>query len=240
MAYEDFTAYTEVDEGDNITIIANSIYWDTPTRNLTGYIYKDKGIDHFDGDFTHKFRIYFAGLWNAALACHWMLSNTIGDQYALSTGSADGYTFYSYDNTERLYLRIWEDGIFTEDIWPAHGPQPGTWYYIEIVRDDDGGANNTGRLTSYIRTGSHTGALQDTLVVDSSAGEQNDFRYIYGMATYNDGIASPGWHQGYTQNLDLGEVPAGWTGKMCGITNPAKIMKMLVLLIFKVSGIAGT
>jgi hypothetical protein len=85
--------------------------------------------------------------------------------------------------------------------------EDGVWHYIRIVRDDDGGVNGTGQLKAYIATCDYDdngGALEDTLVLDCGAGEQNDFRYIYAMATYND--VTPNYTiDGGIANLNLEE-----------------------------------
>lgn len=239
MAYENFTTYTEVDTASKITVdSATKVSWlgiYTRTPSEDGYLYKDKGVDHFNGDFTHKFEMQFVNAGNLSCPNYWMLANTIGDSGDICDAGGDAYTFFAYDDTESIYLRIFENGSTVgDDSWATPGPQASTTYFVEIVRDDDGGANSTGRLTAYIRTGSHTGALQDTLVADCSAGEQNDFRYIYAFATASvslDGLAT-----GFTQNLDIGEAPPGWTGKLNGITNPAKINGVAVANIAKVMG----
>lgn len=240
MAYEDFTTYTEFDESAKITVdSAVKVSWVAlETKYYTGYLYKDKGAAYFSGDFTHKFEIQFSSMGDYAHLNYWMLSNVIGDYIAAYVADEDFYTLFSYDDTESIYLRIVEGGVVQgDDAWATPGPQASTIYFIEIVRDDDGGANNTGRLTAYIRTGSHTGVLQDTLVADCSVGEQNDFRYVYGMATTDGNNVAHGLATGYTQNLDIGEAPpAGWTGKINTITNPAKINGIAVANIAKVVG----
>jgi hypothetical protein len=207
MAYEDFTTFTESDEGNDVTIdSATKVSWvNLYVNQQTAYLYKDKGVDHFSGDFTHKFELYFSELGYFHTLTHWMLANIVGDLKELVDASEDGCCIYAlndfWDN-EDLKLAVVENGGQTVDTWAAPGPQLSTLYFIEIVRDDNGGANNTGRYTAYIRTGSHTGVLQDTLVVDSSAGEQNDFRYLYALATYDN---ADNWEvsDGYTQNLDI-------------------------------------
>ena len=208
MPGEDFTTYTEFDESAKITVdSASKVSWAAlETKFKTGYLYKDKGVNHFSGDFTHKFESQFSSMGNFAWANHWMLSNVVGDVKAVIDANDDAAMFFSFDDAEHLYLRLIEAGSIEDtDIWMPPGPQPSTTYYIEIVRDDDGGVNNTGNYTAYIRTGSHSGALQDTLTVDCSVGEQNDFRYIYSFATYDGDFADHGLATGFTQNLDLGE-----------------------------------
>lgn len=237
MAYEDFTGFTEFDEGGDVTVdSATKVSWAVlRSRFETAYLYKDKGVDHFSGDFTHKFEVQFSGHSGAIYSHYWMLANSIGDAKAIADAGGDALTFFLYGSGEDFYLRIFENGgMGDDDYWNAGVAS--TTYYVEIVRDDDGGVNNTGRLTAYIRTGSHSGALQDTLIADCAAGEQNDFRYLYAVATYNDGGSSAYYSSGFTQNLDIGEAPAGWTGKISGVTNPAKINGVAVANITSVMG----
>ena len=240
MSYEDFTTYTEFDEGNDVTVdSATKVSWvDLLTRIHTAYLYKDKGVNHFSGDFVHKFEIFFSAVGSTQMPVHWMLANSVGDLGDIIAANEDAHTLFVYTDTENIYLRIFENGsIADDDKWAPPGPQASTLYFIEVVRDDDGGANSTGRLTAYIRTGSHTGVLQDTLVADCSAGEQNDFRYLYAVATNETGgLALTA--DGFTQNLDIGEVAAGWTGKINGVTNPAKIMGVAVANISKVIGVS--
>ena len=69
-----------------------------------------------------------------------------------------GFIFYVSENDAPLF----DTELF--------GSAASTTYYITLHRDDDGGANSTGQYTLEIRTGSHTGVLQETLSIDSSAG----------------------------------------------------------------------
>lgn len=242
MAYEDFTTYTKVDEGGEVTVdSATKVSWiNLQTKYDTAYLYKDKGVGHFDGDFTHKFECLCSSVvGNWTMVMHWMLANSIREVQGLIDLNADfiDFGFYDPDPGDRVFrLYVYENGGLADfDIF-NQGIVLSTLYFIEIVRDDDGGANNTGRLTAYIRTGSHSGTLKDTLVVDSSVGEQNDFRYIYALATYDTNILPGTKTNGYTQNLDLGGAP-GWTGKINTITNPAKIITKAVADIAKVIGV---
>ena len=174
---EDFTTYTEVDNGADISKTASKITATAArSRQDQFYVYKDMGAGFFDGDFTHQFEIEFSSVGGNSVVAFWMLSNSVKDFYGVVNGSEDGIVFNLYDDNpgEDLSLKVVENGSATTDTWSNPGPQASTTYYITITRDDDGGVNNTGRITAEIRTGSHAGALQDTLTVDCSAGEQND------------------------------------------------------------------
>ena len=213
MAYEDFTTFDATqDEGNDITVdSATKISWiNFKTKNETGYCYKDYGAAHFSGDFTHQFEIFWSAAAGDTTCMYWGLWNTVNDCFANQTGdSGDQHRFYLFDDVENLYLQIVENGSGAGvDTWASPGPQISTLYYITIDRDDDGGANNTGQLVANIRTGSHLGVLRATLTADCSAGEQNDFRYVYMPSSYDDGTKFP-VTTGYVQNLDLNKAVAG-------------------------------
>lgn len=211
MAYENFDIYTEgADEGNDIVKTdSNTLTFTTfDAIDVTGYWYKDHGVGHFGGDFDHKFECQFSNFVNppsAVFVYFWGMSNTVGDLHAAKTAGDDGCGFGVYSDTPQLWLRVLEAGSWSEDKWLNPGPQLSTTYYVNAPRDDDGGANSTGQYVAYIRTGSHTGTLRDTLTVDASAGEQNDFRYYFPIssADYNGGADTV---DGFSQNHDLQEV----------------------------------
>ena len=211
MAYEDFQTFTLFDEDDPDSITVDSatkVSWvNFDSRDLTGYLYKDYNAGHFSGDFNHQFEIQFANVANLCIAVHWGLWNIIGDFRAVVDASEDGCAFRVKDDTENLELFLIEDGATSSDDWSQPGPQPSTTYYVTVDRDDDGGVNNTGQYVAYIRTGSHAGVLRDTLTKDAAAGEQNDYRYLYAVASV-DSNAAKGPLDGYTENLDLNEAVA--------------------------------
>ena len=215
--HEDFTVWNESDEGGDITIdSATKVSWTAlGTRNDTGYVYKDFGADFFDGDFTHQFEIEWSSLANVSITTPWGVHNAVGDVNDWVGAGDDGALIYLWDNVEEIRFAVMENGGLPYDSWAGGGPQANTLYFITVDRNDDGGANNTGQYLCYIRTGSHAGALQDTMTKDSAAGEQNDLRYATCIATYDDsgGAAAS---SGYTQNFDLNIA-------LATIDSPAKV-----------------
>lgn len=208
MAYEDFTTYTEVDEGGNVTVTTNKVSWVDLDTDETSFLYKDMTVDFFDGDFTHKFECQVSGRdAGNPLFAYWMVANDIGDIFFLINNSNDFIFFtyfYSSVTGNNFELTLWENGAPGEaDVFD--GPTDGVTYYVTISRDDDGGANNTGQIKAYIRTGSHSGSLVDTLSVDCAAGEQNDYRYIYALCSYDESAADED-ASGHTERLDLSPV----------------------------------
>lgn len=234
MGYEDFTTYTEVDPNNHITVTASKVTFTDLARNEDAYIYKDYGVDHFNGDFTHKFEIAYTEVTDNGVVGFWNMANAVDDFRGLTLANEDFILMYNLENN--FSLAVVENGVnVDEDISPS---ATGNVHYVTLDRDDDGGANNTGRYTAYIRTGSHTGPLFDTLIVDSSAGEQNDFRYLLTSQTSNNGSAND--MSGFVQNLDLQEAADYNIAKISGaaIATISKIFGIAIAGISKISGIS--
>jgi hypothetical protein len=208
---QDFTTYTEVDSGTSLTVTSTKITGVPISRAATDYVYKDFTVGYFSGDFTHRF---IANISNSqdgwSKYGHWALSNAVEDMKDLEDGSRDGAAFFMRweKNTNRYFcaLWVWDDGVGTEDSSDGvFQPIASTDYYITVTRDDDAGTNGTGQYKAYICTTAYCtsgGNLQDTLSVDAGAGEQNDYRYLYGTVSYDTG--NSGWEtDGYTQSMEI-------------------------------------
>lgn len=228
MIFEDFTTYTEVDAVGNITVTPSKIDYDDLGRNEESYVYKDKGVNHFSGDFELLFETQLKSSPapdESSLAYIVGIANSVDDFNAHS----DLQTIYMQPvgaGSVAYTLQVREDDSDTNDL--AGNEPRNVTNYITFNRDDDGGANSTGRLTAYIRSGSHEGTLEDTLTVDCGVGQQNDFRYIYGLSTHNSG------HDlhvsGFTQNLDLQEEedfpqPPSRKGLLLGVHQPSILVE---------------
>ncbi len=207
--YEDFNTFTLVDDHapDRVTVDSATkvSVASGRSRDRTFILYIDKNAVHFNSDFTHQFEIQFDNAGNTCTLLYWMLANIIGDRFDVQGGSEDAVWFQEDDDTENLGLFVCEDGTPSSDKWLTPGPQPATTYFITITYDRDGGVNNTGQYVAYIRTGSHAGVLKDTLTKDCSVGEQNDFRYLYAVASRDDENNNR-TVDGFTENMDLNEV----------------------------------
>ena len=197
----DFTTFTEVDQGNDITIdSASKVSWTNfATRGDKSYVYKDMGVGFFDGDFTIRFEYYFDEWSNYQQTCFWALSNAIGDNKDMEDDNGDHVFYRDYDDSDNRKLVVLENGSATKD-QIVNGNSRDILFYCTVTRDDDAGANSTGQYKFYLRTGSHEGVLLDTLSIDASAGEQNDFRYIYCLTGYDTGWSSE--TTGYVQNME--------------------------------------
>lgn len=212
MAYENFETipYDETDESTNITLAGTKVSWAQLRRKDTSHVSDSKGANHFSGDFEHKFKVQFSNRVDTPLVCFWALANAQLNFKALIDSSANAAVFHHYGTT--LYLRALENGSLNDAL--TYTGLDSTTYYITLSRDDGGGTNNTGQYVAEIRITSHSGELKDTLTVDCSEGEQNDFEYIFGCMSYDDNY--DGDTDGFTENLDLqeGAPPVGNAGIM--------------------------
>jgi hypothetical protein len=185
MANEDFTTYTEVDPGDDITVAANTITLTLLPRNVSSYVYKDHGVDFFNGDFTHEIEWEQTNENNGTCSV-WDIANALGDFRDLGLAGEDH--ILCYVNFNRIRIAVIENGANTNED-PSDVIADGTNYFLTIDRDDDGGTNSTGLMTVTIRTVSHVGPILDTITSESAVGEQNDFRYSLHSQTSNSGGA---------------------------------------------------
>ncbi len=180
---EDFTTYTEVDTNSRYTVTAGKITITGLTADDSGqYVYADKGVDHF-GDFEHKYQICLtACTLNSTYLFLWALANSVG-QYDQA-----GAIYFYYNDSWLVVLEV-GNGY---DYWS--GGQLNVDYFVTTQRDGTA-------FTSEIRTGSHTGILQDTLSFTCGTAA---FRYIYGTCGFD--FDEPGRVvSGYVQDLDIGE-----------------------------------
>ena len=228
----DFTspAWTEVDPGADITVATNKITaTNVLSRQDTFHVYRDMGAGYFGGDFTHKFEIEFSNDNTDSLVTFWMLSNDATDLWNIDSFlNSDCVALYYFEQSASFLVVVFESGVGITDAWTS--PQANTTYYITVTRDDDGGVNNTGRYTCDIRTGSHAGALQDTLIVDSSIGQQNDFRYITGIASY-DNNANANTISCFIQNLEINHVDVNDTSHVHTADSPSIIQILSILAV---------
>lgn len=212
MALENFTTYDQSsDPNTRQTVAANKLSWANMTAKEDCYLADDKGVDHFSGDFTHKLKIQYHEDVANPLAAFWLLANALDDFKGLDDANEDFMVLYHFGDV-LMRIGICENGTLRVDSFAS---TDGEIYFVTIDRDDGGGVNGTGQLTAEIHTGDYhpSGVHKDLLTLDCAAGEQNDFRYIYALNSYNHGLIGSG--DGYTENLDLQEAPpAGMAGAM--------------------------
>lgn len=236
---EDFTTYTEVDEGSDVTKTADRItFTAVDTRSDTFHVHYDKTADHFDGDFEHLVKTYVSSIVDLAIFATWMLSNNVGDFRAHSAGGWSHLNTYWQRSGATYYFFLREqDGAssYTDNF----NPSLSTIYYIEHERDEAVGDHGT--LYAYICTDDYWddgGTQIDTLTLTLHTSKK-DFRYIYGLASYDTAASTGITATGYVELLDLQE---GWTtiAKVSGVTqaNIGKINSVSKANIAKILGTA--
>ena len=200
--------FTETDDESQIdSVTPAQVTWTDMEQDYTEIVYRDYGANYFNGDFSFRFTCQYANIDNWGITAFFVLNKNLesGGVTTNTTEETDdlvSFRIYDNDGTEELKLHVYEDGVSTAaDTWAS--PSPSTDYYITITRDYDGGANSTGQYKVYIRTGSHSGTLQDTLSVDSIVGEQNDFQYLFVLDGWEKAIGSRE-SDGYTKDWSWG------------------------------------
>ena len=210
MAIEDLTTYTEVDPNGHITVDANtSTFTDLP-RNEDAYVYKDKGVDHFNGDFEHLSEIYSSAGTASGMVYINVLANLVDDAKGIYAGGGDMLTLLIHmdsANAPSLYMREYVAG--TEYTAGPYAFSPSTLYYLKFKRDE--GVGTYGTLYCYLYSDAARTNLLTTLTLTLHA--KKDFRYIYVTQTYNS--ATTEVITGYYQNLDLQEAPPPPAGGAC-------------------------
>lgn len=219
---EDFTTYTEVDPGSDITKDSNTIsFTQVDTRNTDSYVYYDKGVDHFDGDFSHRFKLlvdYFSGDANGNVAILYVqtITNQIDDIYGLVQAdySLLGQWVYNNGGVYRFSLIEWDSGDSYTDYFEPFSLD--IVYYWTFERDE--GVGTYGTIYDYICTGNYYGesgsSLIDTLSVALHTSKK-DFRYDFAVASYNTGLTNR-YVTGWFEDLDLQEGEAEAVGYSFG------------------------
>jgi len=204
MATEDFTTYTEVDPGSKITVTSSKVSWATLGHNQEAYVYKDKGVDYFDGDFEHLLTVDFSDATNGGRIQHWVVANDLGGYVPLDDA---GKSFLCVSSRKVASpsplwrLRIIEVDSGTEYASTEIG-FPQNTLYLKVVRDESVGTYGT--LYCYVYTDAARTTLEDTLSLTLHTSKK-DYRYIYACQTTNNTAVygASEWHTGYTENLEI-------------------------------------
>ncbi len=199
MAIEDFSTYTEVDPNSRVTKGTRRVTWASITRDETAYAYKDKGVAHFSGDFTHYLTINttVVNTDNIILGVHWALANTLDSWWDLKEASGDELSLY-IDHGPNLQL-VEIDGGSVHVAAGAVAYTPGTILYLKIVRDESVGTYGT--LYCYVYSDASRTILLNTLTLTLNSSKK-DFQHIYAFQSYG-GTSDTGDISGYTEDLEL-------------------------------------
>ena len=191
--------YLEEDPNGTIQLSACRVDFTNLARDESAYVYRDMGVNHFDGDFIHRFTCEITSVTGvSSLASVWAVSNQI-DNFTAQTDMI-GLRFYENAGTPVFQL-IEEDGGSSQLSANSSTISLGTQYWIETQRVD-----STDTVTAKIYTdSSFTTQLGSTLTLNLT-GTAVDFRYFYAAGSYNTGTASR-TVTGFTAEHDLNVAP---------------------------------
>ena len=207
MAVENFTTYTEVDEGGDITVTASKCDVDTMRRDALSYVRKDMGAGHF-GDFEHLVTCRMTAAAQDGQANIWGMSNGSNTDAALATNN-DGMRVCFYQGAVNyvLILADWVNAVGD----PSVPLVLGTIYYLTIRRSGTD-------LTCEIYDDSDRTNLIDTLAVACSV---TTFRYIFGLMSEDLDDSGDATITCYSENLELKEGIYYFNAYTIGVwTNP--------------------
>lgn len=199
-AYEDFTSWTEVDSGTILSQTATKSSFASMSCEEENYLYYDYTVDHFDGDFEHKFDYEPESISGEGMGYPWGMANELDDMYNLIENDKDQFAYVIYPADPLIRLYATENTATQYDSFLDGNA--GEQWWVKIVRNE-----TTEVLYAYIYNapGWDSGDLQDTLVLGLN--EKEDFRYLFAPSCYNNGVADR-LITGYVENLDIGEAVA--------------------------------
>lgn len=182
MPLEDFTTYTKVDPNFHIGLVGTNHVDFNAYRNEDAYLYKDKGVNHFSGDFEHKIDVKAVSSSTAyGNPQVWALANLVDDYVGIDVANGDELCVLIYASSAtvfQLYLR--ELYVGTEYTSAYYQVTAGTMYYLTIKRAGTA-------LTCKVYSDSARTILLATLSLTLHG--TVSFRYVYASQTYNDGGA---------------------------------------------------
>lgn len=195
MPYEDFTTYTEVDSGGDITITANQCTVDTMQRAANSYVSVDKGAGNIgDYDYTVKVNISASSAGGSAFQS-FGVSNAPGTIQDWDTANS-GQSIMVYDSGSSYQYFLIDDNKGTSDTYS--GPRSAQTVWIRIDR-----VSTT--LRARIYSDEALTSLLDTLTLtcDTTA-----FRYLQCMASRDAAgtMTVTGYTANLKDNLDLSQV----------------------------------
>ena|SRR3990167_749872 len=204
---EDLTTYTETDPNAHLAETAARVTWTDLARNEDAYLTTDKGVNFFDGSFTHLMDVNEGSTSvNSSYAYFWGLTNFNNDDlYGGGPGGGNNDELAANVEWNTAYV----DYVFTireQDGASQYTVDSGTslyaddtTYYAKIVRDESVGVNGTLYLYVYSNSARTTqvGATLSTALHTSN----KDFRYVYACSSFN--TAGLPTNTGYMENLDL-------------------------------------
>jgi len=206
-AIEDFTTWTEVDPGSDITVAADSVSWADIRHDYTEYVIEDHGTDNITSSLSIDFEMSMGS------------SSTAGGE-AAHFGVADALSsIYDMDISNS------ENGIFVVS-WQVSSPSP--YYRAHIIEiDETGGLDRSAALgisldTTYYATFEllrsvgdygtaylylYTDASRETLLgtITETLDATRYYRYYFACNSFKNPVFGSGnyKHYGSTGNMEI-------------------------------------
>jgi len=189
--YIDFTSFTEVDPGSDITVAPYVITVTSLPDNINTYVYKDFGVSgplnrkYFGIGVNHRVAINVGSIDDTAAIAFWGLSNYYSETWQQQRDNLRKYLFvYIYRSGATYCIGIEEghSGGFTQDTYTSLLLSKD--YYISIDKNEKIGTY--GRFTCYVYSDSARTDLLDTLQIDLHDAFTN-YRYLYGLKSIGTG-----------------------------------------------------
>ena len=139
MSLEDYTTYTELDPNSRLTVAANKITAASLQTNTTAYIYDDKGVDFFDGDYTHYLDFEKTGGSGASQDVFtWGLANVVANGRTLFTTHI-AHQVFMYATTNPI-LRLMDNRGGSTAFDDSIALALNTRYWLTLDRDESVGS----------------------------------------------------------------------------------------------------
>ena len=196
MAYQDYTAYIEVDTNGHITVTdSDTINCASLSREDDSYVYYDFTADYFDGDFLHALNTQYVSSSDPnPIAIIWGMANVVSNLGAAFVNDDPFLSLRWVDNDLTLDEVTDSAHLYSDTI----SLSASTRYYVEIQRVETNGTN--GYLYAFIYSDSDRTVLVHTLFLALHA--KRDFRYLYAMSSWGDNVRANSITAD-VQNLDL-------------------------------------
>lgn len=193
--------YNIQDDSGWLSRTTTRITFTAMARNDDAYVWKDFGVDFFDGDFSHLSEFFVSALGANGLACIHMLSNAVDDFTGLVLASEDLLTSFIQRVGGNYIVRLAESdgGAFYADT--SSTLTLSTLYSNRFQRVE--AVSPFGTIYEYIFSAGPI--LVDTLSVALHTSKKN-YRNNFGLNNSNSGAADT--ITGYFQNQDLQIPPA--------------------------------
>lgn len=197
MATEDFTTYdTTADPESRVTDTASKLDVDGLTSNEDCWWGDDKGASHFGAAFEHDLDIkYVSQQFSNEIGC-WAVSNVVEDAKYWEDNLSQAIFVKRQGASDDLYVRECENAAQDQT---ATALTDNTKYYPSIERYTDVDPGDMLKVVIYTDEAQEN--EQETIAVSVPTGR--NYRYNYGLVSYNNGEAHIGDVD--IENLDLNE-----------------------------------